>query len=788
MRTPPSPPKSTPRRTRWPIMALAALLITSAFDSGCAHRSRRVSTTAADLALTRVVLYRNGIGYFERHGAVKDDTLRLRVRKDQVNDLLKSLTVVDRGTGKAVSVSMPLDADIWASAALASLDPGEGSLATLLDALRGTEVVLQTKSGRVAGRVVMVEEVFGEPPEDQPRTFEGFPIPVPTTADHKVTLLAGAQLRIVRLSKVRGVTLRDGDLALHLHRRLDASAGEGMFQQVEVDVRLVGANTHDLVVSYVVAAPMWKPTYRVVLPEEGKGQGLLQGWAVVDNLSGEDWRDVSMSLTSGSPIAFRFDLHTPRGVARADLTPAGQRQQARVAIGETTYEEEEGEEAAVAEMEKKADEARSAAAEERYRKPMAQPAPSRGSASSSKMRMKRAMDLDDDAFGGEDEAAGPSGGSGRGYYDALEADAPEEPTLDAATLQRSTMASAKARKVSGLTQFDLADKVTVPDGTATMVALVNETVEAEETYLFRPGGAGPGFEQNPYRVVRFRNNTKFVLEPGPISIYAGGNFVGEGLSEAVGAGTSATIPFAVEPEIAVTRAASHSGDELRLTRIVRGVLSVRTYRKSTTKYTVTGKRAGGYTVLVRHPSAGPDFELRERPPGTEDLVNAYLVPVTVAKDKKEASVELTEQTPSNTTLTIWDDRAIRLIELALQVPALDAQTRAKLEPVLRLRQELGKIDTTIDGLRRQQIELDRRANETRQNLEAIKRDPKAGALRAKLSARLDEFTRDGDKLGRQIVELNSQRLEKKIELEDMIQDLDLETPAPEAAPQAKPKE
>ena len=66
-------------------------------------------TSTDDLQLSRVVLYRNGVGYFERNGEFDGNVLRLKVRKDQINDLLKSLTVVDRRTGKAVSVSMPLD-------------------------------------------------------------------------------------------------------------------------------------------------------------------------------------------------------------------------------------------------------------------------------------------------------------------------------------------------------------------------------------------------------------------------------------------------------------------------------------------------------------------------------------------------------------------------------------------------------------------------------------------------------------------------------------------------------
>ena len=310
------------------IFGLVLLALSSA---GCAHSRSPYRTAETSLELERVVLYRNGIGYFERSGSVEDDVLRIKVRRDQVNDLLKSLTVIHTGTGKAVSVSMPLDPQSWAGAALASLEPGNGSLAEVLDGLRGTHVVLQTTIGRIRGRIVMVEQLVNEPdPDDRSRSSIAGPgVNTQPTEDHRVTLVDGDQMRVVRLSKVRGVTLKDGDLALQLNRRLDASAGEGMFQQIEVAIRLTGAKKHELMVSYVVEAPMWKPTYRVVLPSDGKGAATLQGWAVVDNTSGEDWTDVKLSLTSGEPIAFKYDLHTPRTVPRSDLTESGVRRRAR---------------------------------------------------------------------------------------------------------------------------------------------------------------------------------------------------------------------------------------------------------------------------------------------------------------------------------------------------------------------------------------------------------------------------------------------------------------------------
>src|SRR6187200_2079221 len=98
-------------------------LLVSSIAAACGGGKFRYPTADSPLKLDRVVLYRNGIGYFERVGEIDEDILTIKVRKDQVNDLLKSLTVVERASGRAVSVSMPLDPQTWANAALATLRP-----------------------------------------------------------------------------------------------------------------------------------------------------------------------------------------------------------------------------------------------------------------------------------------------------------------------------------------------------------------------------------------------------------------------------------------------------------------------------------------------------------------------------------------------------------------------------------------------------------------------------------------------------------------------------------------
>jgi hypothetical protein len=315
----------------------------------------------------------------------------------------------------------------------------------------------------------------------------------------------------------------------------------------------------------------------------------------------------------------------------------------------------------------------------------------------------------------------------------------------------------------------------VPDGTSTMVGIINAKVQGEETFLFRPGGAGQGYEANPYRVIRFKNSTPFALESGPISIYSGGSFVGEGISEPVSAGVAVTIPFAVESGLLVASHLQYGGDEMRLVKISRGVLEVENFARRSTTWEVTAQqpRTTDTIIYVRHPKAGGSFQLAPRPAGTEDLPDAYLIPVKLAANATVGKLEVIEQTPSRSTLAIWDSRVLPLLEGILAVGSLDRDIRAKLEPLVKLRQEIGRIDTEIEGKTRTRQELDQRADETRQNLEAIKKDPAAGALRKRLSDRLEQFTKDADKLGRELVELQTKRTERKISLEDAMQNLEL---------------
>ena len=709
--------------------------------TGCAHSRTQFATTQSPLALSRVVLYRNGVAYFERRGTVDGDQLSIKVRKDQINDLLKSLTVIDRSSGKSLSVSIPLDPKAWQDAALSMLTPGQGRLAAVLDALRGTYVEVDAEGRSARGRIVMVERIV-----ETPEPVRGSaPIAQPQE-DHRLTLLDDGSFEIVKLSRVHSIAFKQGDLVMQLDRHLDATAGEGMFQQVDVVVRLAEATKHDLLVSYVAEAPLWKPTYRLVLSDDGSGKALLQAWAVVSNVSGENWDHVTLSLTSGAPLAFRYDLHTPEDVERPDLTQSGVHKHAEVAFGETTIAPP----------------------------PMAAPAPPAQAGMAAEADAEAMDELAPSATAAPERARRELAKKAEKSQVAPRAPMPSMSAVNLSALAQTAAPQATARRVAGLTRFDLADRMTLPDGSASMVMLVNQLVGGEEAFLFKPGGSGQGYEHNPYRVVRFHNGTDFVLEPGPISIYSGGSFVGEGLSEAIASQDKATIPFAAEPSIVVHSATESSGDAVKITRIVRGVIEVESFQRVATTWTVNVKPSKqGYRVLVRQTRAGDLYTLVDPPKDTETLPDGYFIPVIVGPDQAETTLQVVERTPSNYSLSVWDEKAPELLKQLLETPGLDDKARKALQPIVDARQQIGRIDTELQGLSAQQYELDQRANEERQNLLAIQKDPKAATLRKRLSTRLEELTQKAAEIGRKIVDLNSQRLSRKIELEDKLRELDL---------------
>ena len=603
--------------------------------SGCAGSA----TVGADgrLPVRNVVLYRSGVGYFERAGSFDGEELRFRVKQQDVGDFLASLTTVAHTHGEVRSVSF-------------------------------------------------------EAPEVEP---------------------------------VRAADDEDEATAPPPERA--------------VDVTLTFASTgrHTLSVAYVVGAPVWRPSYRIVF-DAAADQALLQAWAVVQNGSGEDWQDVKLALTTGAPISFRSDLGTPIVPERPWVSDTGEVVQS-VPTGETVVAQEQ------------------AAAP----KPAPLPAP-------------MAIESDMAEEQAEAEASAPArqqmskrargvssgGGAGAAY-------APP-PLL----LEQSVRAQATSAAVTEtVTRYDLSDRVTVPSGGSTMVAIVSTRVAGEQAHLYAPDpGVGPS-HQHPFSVVRLRNGSGAVLEKGPVSVLANGSFLGQGLLDTLPRDAQAFVPFAVDKSVVVEPSEDYSEQQGTLMHVQRGVVTVQRFSQRKTLYRIRNGATAAIKVYVRHGRWG-NAQLTAPPEGTELAPDKALLPVAVpAKGSPELAV--VERTQVELSLSLLDPRAAEAISVWLSGAAASEPASAPLRAALALRGELTQLDARIALAEREQAEVNAGASEARKNLKAIEKLPRAKDLKDRLYARLRQLDARNGELITQLIEARTRRAELEVRLQEALEGISL---------------
>jgi hypothetical protein len=645
-------------RARRALSALATAATLGAMGlgaTGCA-RGPAVMTDQA-LPLRRVVVYRNGVGYFERQGRVAGDSVRFRVLQSEVGDFLATLAVMEQGGSSVRAAAFPM------------------------------------------------------PPE--PARSGDEPVTPPPDARREVSL---------------------------------ALDGRG----------------HDLVVGYTVETPIWRPSYRLVFNARGGAQ--VQAWGIVQNLSGEDWRDVRLSLVAGAPVSFRSELAQAVIPQRPVVTDRGAVIDA-VPLGETTLAEAPQPTVAAT-------------------APMSAPTPAMpqggyggggGGGGGGRTRSQAAR-----------RPMAPS--AGRGAYDGLapmegdgpvQAPPPPPPPPPMSQAPRNLASLAALAVQGGATRYDLPNRVTVPDRSATMVMLAARDLPGERMYLFAPDPGVGDSTQHPFHVARFENRTGAMLERGPIAIFEEGAFLGQGLLEPLPDAATTTVPFALERGLAVEHSAASAMEGARLVRMLREVLTIERFLVTRTIYRVRNGLDRGVRVMLRHPVA-PNQQLFEPPAGTETSNGNALVPVQVDRlGRAEIVVVVRTPIPQRVELTHAD--AVTALEAWLaqgNAPAAVAQT---VRAALDLRRQMTELTTERDTQVQRRDDLQQTTNETRENLRAIQRNAQANDLRQQLTARLARSATELDQITRRIVELDTQIGERRVRLAEAVRGIDIDTTARPAA-------
>src|ERR1700690_333418 len=526
---------------------------------------------AAELPVREVTLYKNGIGYFVRSGEVKaGETARLEFRAGEMNDVLKSLGIFEDGGGKISGLrydaSEPLAMKL---ADIPFLLGDHQPLSALLDQVKGSRVELKTGPETVAGSVVGAREIAAAESQQQRQGV--------------TLLLDSGELRTVDLGGVTAMRFSDpvlqGQLVTYLAR---VAAGRAKEKRA-VTVDSTSDRARRLTASYVVPAPVWKSSYRLAFTDAA--EPMLEGWAIVDNTTGEDWTKVRLALVSGRPVSFITNLFEPRMVARqtAELP------------------EEEAE------------------APEVYGGVVAAPA-----APHEFSRLERR-----DALMTASPAKALAG---------LMMSKQEVNTETASTVVALTEGVERGE----LFEYRFDAPVTVRNGESAMLPFLQQKITARKLLVFSTAAS-----EFPRNAVELNNDTGKTLDGGPITVFDGNTYGGEALMETVKAGDKRLVSYAVDLGTRVTTELDSSEDLVREIHVRRGVLTVRTAMRETKTYTIRNVDAKPKTLIVEH-AIRPEYRLIVGKPA-ETTASAYRFEVKLAPQGTAKLPVTEEQLDSETT-------------------------------------------------------------------------------------------------------------------------------------------
>ena len=659
----------------------------------------------ADLPIRRVVLYKHGLGYFERGGKVDGDALAtLRFSSSQMNDVLKSLTVLDLSSERVSAIGY--DSKAPSTRLLSEFGfelPADGALVAMLQRFRGAELEVELVGKKVVGSLAGVEM------RAVPGGAGAAPLQVP-----RVSLLVDeGRLVSFDASEIQSARFLDADLRQDVRRYLDVLRDSYRAERKSLQLRLEGKGARDVFVAYTVEVPVWKASYRLVLGEPD----LLQGWAIVDNTSDEEWSGVELSLVSGLPVSFVQDLYTPRYARRPVVEAAP-----GLAVAPQTHE------GAWEKKEKMAD-----AGEDEER--------ARGEV--------RKGDLKRFAAGAPAAAADAATKSGAALERAkLRADAMADAVAES---------GARTRELGDLFEYRIDHPVTVARNRSALVPIVGSKVETTRVSLYDGGQR----MKNPWTAVKLKNSTGLTLEGGPVTVIDHDTYAGEALVETLKPGEERYLSFAVD--LAVTVDAKNESGEGRVERVrlLNGMLWIDSKSVAVATYAVRNADAKERKVVVEHPRR-PNFRLVEPAKPLEETPEHWRFEVAVGGGQV-ASLRVVEETPllqqvalgsvSSDDVELWVrsrwlsaemEKALRelvaakaeLADLERQIQAADAELQRLAQDQERLRKNLGALGSStaeqqlrgryVDQLQKSE---DRVAEQTaaRQKL-AERRDEKRKAL------------------------------------------------------------
>ncbi len=681
------------------ILTLLTLLVCSFSGFSQSNRTRRPNATQNDqnaapvvtantLPIRRVILYSNGVAYIERRGIVTGNAeVNLSFKQSQVDDVLKSMVVLDLGKGKIGAVSYNSSAP--ASARTAEIpfsidaeseqnENANGGLAGVLSQLQGAKVFVTSTKGTATGSILTVEKRkldVKQKGSEMPQTLESGYSLVVASESGEITSFDLSEIRTVKL--LEDTTQRD------LNEFANATASTRRRDAKTITITSEGTGTREMVVSYTIAAPIWKTTYRVVLDEAGKP--FFQGWAIVDNVSEEDWSSVKLSLVSGSPVSFIQNLQKPLYRYRPIIPiPEDLNLEPQIYDAGSGY--------------------------------------GRGNGYGS----------------GSGSGTGSGGGSGYGngtgtVVDVTGGDVVKTEISGALmNLQSGVTAAASGSELGDLFEYRIDNAVTVPRNRSALIPIIQTKMDGERVSIYNESVRS----DRPMGGMLLTNTSPLTFEGGSLTVLDRDAYAGEALMERLKPKENRLISFALDLGTRISTENKGDTRPAQLIKVADGVFQVHYFRTEQKIYHLTNQTDREKVIYVEHPLR-KDWKLDEgtqRPETVNETVYRFRV---VLKPFEKVSLPVVEKQGLMDSYGLKNVTRDQL-ELFIKRGYIDTVTRTMLEKLIDLRQQINRVGQQIAALDSEVQAISTDQARLRQNIESLAKTPEAKSLIARYIAKAGE--------------------------------------------------
>ena len=747
---------------------------------GC---SNATSFVRSDTTLGRVVVYRNGVAYFERYAEIDGDSLRLSVPDDKVDDFLKSLTVIDRTTGKPAPIAYPTVGSGYAGQEQ-TYEQQAGNLVNMEIQLQGPKphklllsYVTEAPSWKPSYRVSIGK--------DGKTKVDAWAVVDNTSGEdwNQVKLGVGSSsalsfrfdLRTIRV--VERETLQSDGLFAQAppmggatHGGAPGQGGKRVLVSLD-DTKLAnvaGGASYGVAVNgttspenqYVVDGLAAGAREEVVVAGRAPTIDVGSSRTAV-TVSSDFTRRIPLSppaRTAGATRSFESIVNTTPGVSAdkpaepAPPPPPPPKTQEQIQIEQLANKYRNNRKQVVVEGYADAkDKDKQVASLERANRAREQ-------------LIRAGLPASQIVAVGNGMQEGRKGGVAIVETADTEAQMKRTASLDPA-------AEASAEPI-GTAHFESTIPMTVPRTTSAMVSILSTETDGGFVYFYDPESAR-GNTTFPFKAVRLRNPTDSVLESGPVTVFGEGQFVGEGMSDPIPARSFAFIPFALDRQIVVERKDDEADAISRILSVQRGVFSTEVKHTRKKTLVMTNRSQDKATVYVRH-TVAKGYTLGKAPPSRERMGDAHLFRVEIAAGEK-VEVTIEEATPIFRTTDLRSDVGMEMVRVYLSGPAATGKLKEEVGALLDLQKEMGNLEQRITTTRQELAEYRQRMDELHAQIVTLKVVKSGGPLMQSLEKKMQEVS---DRISKATIELVAQQeklMLARIRFQDGVSELSLET-------------